>query len=95
MQLSFAWDPEKARTNLAKHGISFEEAGEVFMDPLSITLPDAAHSLSSDDREILVGRSESGQLLVVLHSEMNDDVRIISARRATRRERVAYEEGGA
>ena len=84
-------DEDKARTNLAKHGVNFEEASTVFGDPLSITIPDPAHS-QAEDRWIILGHSHRGQLLVVVHTERGDNLRIISARRASRRERKQYEE---
>jgi hypothetical protein len=91
MPLNFEWDEEKARTNLAKHGINFEEATTVFGDPLSLTIPDPAHS-QVEDRYIILGHSHRHRLLVVVHTERGDNVRIISARRASRRERKDYEE---
>jgi len=91
MALSFEWDLNKAKANLAKHGVSFEEASTVFSDPLSLTIPDPAHS-QLEDRFVILGHSCKGKLLVVVHTERGDNIRIISARRATRRERNAYEE---
>jgi len=92
MPLSFEWDERKAKSNLAKHGVSFEEASTVFGDPLSLTIPDPAHS-QVEDRSILLGQSHQGKLLVVVHTERGDNFRIVSARRASRRERKSYEEG--
>jgi uncharacterized DUF497 family protein len=91
MPLSFEWDENKARTNLAKHGVSFEDASTVFGDPMSITIPDPAHS-QAEDRWIILGHSQRGRLLVVVHTERGDNLRIISARPASRRERKQYEE---
>ena len=91
MPLSFEWDESKARSNQARHGVGFEEASTVFSDPLSLTIPDAAHS-QLEDRFIIVGNSHQGKLLVVIHTERGDNIRIISARRASRRERKDYEE---
>ena len=91
MPLSFEWDDQKARTNLAKHGVSFEEATTVFGDPLSLTIPDHAHS-ETEDRFIILGHSHRQRLLVVVHTERGDNLRIISARPASRRERKDYEE---
>ncbi len=82
----------KTLHNLAKHGVTFEEASTVFGDPLSLTIPDRAHSLS-EDRFIIVGNSHQRKLLVVVHTERGDNIPIISARRASRRERKSYEEG--
>ena len=91
MPLQFEWDDQKSRTNLAKHGVSFEEATTVFGDPLSVTIPDPAHS-QDEDRFIILGRSHQGRLLVVVHTERTDRIRLISARRASRNERQQYEE---
>ena len=92
MPLNFEWDEKKAKTNAAKHGVRFEEAATVFADPLSLTISDPAHS-QAEDRFIVLGESHSGKLLVVVHTERGDNLRIISARRASRRERKNYEEG--
>jgi hypothetical protein len=89
--LTFEWDAHKAGSNLAKHGVSFEEAATVFGDPVSITIPDPAHS-QTETRFIILGRSHQGKLLVVIHTERGDNIRIISARHAGRRERKDYEE---
>jgi len=91
MPLTFEWDSRKARSNLAKHGVSFEEAATVFGDPLSLTIPDPEHSLP-EKRYITMGRAFNGKLLVVVHTERGDNIRIISARRASRRERKFHEE---
>ncbi len=88
--LTFEWDAPKAGSNLAKHGVSFEEATTVFGDPVSITIPDPAHS-QAEARFIILGRSHQGRLLVVIHTERGDNIRIISARLAGRRERKDYE----
>lgn len=91
MPLNFEWDENKAKSNLAKHGVSFDEASTVFGDSLSLTISDPDHS-QIEDRFIIIGSSHSGKLLVVVHTERGDNIRIISARRATRRERKSYEE---
>jgi len=91
MPLSFEWDDEKARMNLAKHGVSFVEATTVFGDALSLTIPDPAHS-QAEDRYLILGCSHRHRLLVVVHTERGDNIRIISVRRASRRERKNYEE---
>ena len=90
MALVFEWDPTKARVNLAKHGVAFEEAVTVFGDPLSVTISDPLHS-AGEHRFIIVGRSQQGRLLVVAHTMRGDRIRLISARRATGRERRQYE----
>jgi uncharacterized DUF497 family protein len=92
MAFRFHWDPDKARANLTKHGVSFEEAATAFGDPLSLTIVDPTHSTPEEARFILLGQSASGRLLVVAHTEADDDIRLISARLATRRERQSYEE---
>jgi uncharacterized DUF497 family protein len=91
MPVSFQWDENKAKINLGKHGVSFEEATTVFGDPLSLTIPDPAHS-QVENRLIVLGKSHQQKLLVVVHTERGDSIRIISARRASRRERKCYEE---
>jgi uncharacterized DUF497 family protein len=85
----FEWDPAKAERNLAKHGVSFEEAVTAFSDPLSLTVFDPDHS-ADEDRYILQGVSSFGRLLVVAHTDRAGRIRIISARLATRRERRSY-----
>ena len=91
MDLGFTWDPRKDAANRRKHGVSFGEARTAFADPLSLTVRDLAHS-AAESRYLLVGRSQRGRLLVVAHAEEGDQIRIINARPATRRERHAYEE---
>ncbi|TDJ66124.1 MAG: BrnT family toxin [Planctomycetota bacterium] len=90
MSLSFEWDAQKARTNERKHGVSFDEAATAFGDPLSVTIPDPDHS-DDEGRCVLVGSTYLGRILVVVHTDRGDNVRIISARRATKIERRAYE----
>lgn len=87
--MEFEWDEQKARKNLRKHGISFEEAVTVFSDWESLTIPDPAHSVG-EQRYLLLGMSSHGNVLVVSHAERGDNMRIISARRATARERRQY-----
>jgi uncharacterized protein len=85
------WDPAKAKSNIDKHGVSFGEAQEVFDDALSITVLD--HSQPADEeRFITIGQSLRGRLLTVGHADSDDEVRIITARDATRKERRSYEE---
>ena len=92
MSLSFEWDEEKASVNLTKHGVSFSEASTVFADPLSRTIPDPLHS-DDEERFIVVGESSAGHTLVVVHTHRGEDIRLISARKATPRERKDYERG--
>ena len=87
----YEWDPEKAKRNLRKHGVSFEEAATVFLDPLAMTYPDPDHS-NEEDREVTIGYSASQRLLFVSHIQRSNRTRIISAREATRRERKQHEE---
>jgi len=82
----FDWDDEKARSNWAKHRVSFEEASTDFVDPLAMTLDDPDHSFE-ESRYITFGLSDFGRLLVVCHTDDQDVIRIISARTATPRER--------
>jgi uncharacterized DUF497 family protein len=91
--MGFEWDPAKAELNLQKHGVSFDEAATVFADPLSMTYYDPDHSLD-EDRYLTVGTSRTGRLLIIAHTDRADNVRIISARRTTARERRKYEEEG-
>jgi len=91
LALTFEWDPMKASINLEKHGISFDEASTTFQDILSLTIPDPLHS-EGEERFVLLGYSVLNRLLVVVHTEQHDMIRIISARRATRKEALTYEE---
>jgi uncharacterized DUF497 family protein len=88
----FEWDPGKERANLWKHGVEFKEAMTVFGDPLAIDLPDVDHS-TSEQRYLVLGMSDRGRLLVVAFVERPPRTRLISARRASARERSSYEEG--
>ena len=90
MALTFEWDPDKAKANLAKHGVGFLEAATVLGDSLSLTISDPGHS-EGEQRFVSVGMSDRLRLLVVAHTEWGERIRIISARRATRREQRAYE----
>jgi uncharacterized DUF497 family protein len=94
MSVTFRWDPAKARVNLKKHGVSFDEAMSAFTDPLSRTISDPDHSYD-EERFILLGSSQQNRLLVVIHVDMDDTIRIISAREADRYERRNYEQGPA
>jgi uncharacterized DUF497 family protein len=89
--MKFEWDKKKAKSNHAKHGVSFDEAATVFDDPLYIDFFDPKHS-DDEHRYIRVGCSEQRRVLVVSYTERNDNVRLISARVATSNERQAYEE---
>jgi uncharacterized protein len=87
----FEWEPAKADGNLRKHGVSFEEAVTVFADPLSLNMPDPLHS-AEEARFLVLGMSLNQRLLVVAYAERGPRTRIITARKATRRERNDYQE---
>ena len=91
MAYLFEWDPVKAAENVADHGVTFDEASTVFADPLSLLMGDPDHS-EVEDRYLLLGMSVQQRLLVVAFTDRPPRTRIISARRATRRERRRYEE---
>jgi len=91
MSLQFEWNPEKAASNLKKHEVSFEEAATVFDDPVFITLLDEAHSLT-EERYLTIGLSATNRLLLIAHTERKGQIRMISARKATKNERQFYEE---
>lgn len=91
MGLLFEWDPKKARKNINTHGVSFDEASTAFRDSLSQTINDPLHS-EGENRFVLLGRSIQGRLLVIIHTDRGERIRIISARLATTRERLKYEE---
>jgi uncharacterized DUF497 family protein len=91
MSLRFEWDSAKAASNSEKHGVSFEEAMTVFADPVACIFDDEWHS-QEEEREIIIGHSANDRLLLVCFTERTNAIRIISARRATPRERKDYEE---
>jgi uncharacterized DUF497 family protein len=96
MQYHFEWDPAKAKQNLQKHRVSFARASEVFLDPLMISVTDEAHS-EEEERWATLGRDKNSVVLVVIHTfhEIDADncnIRLISARKATRREAKQYAE---
>ena len=91
MALTFEWDENKALENYRKHGIDFEEAKTVFNDPSATTIYDPDHSIN-EDRFIDLGRSSKGRILVVVYTERNETIRLISSRMATKRECWHYEE---
>jgi len=90
--MRFEWDPKKAKRNLEKHDVAFEEAATAFADPQSLTDFDQDHS-EDEDRLVLLGASHAGRLLVVVHTDRGDTIRMISARIATKRERNTYANG--
>jgi uncharacterized DUF497 family protein len=89
--VNFEWDPGKARQNRRKHRVSFQEAASVFGDPLGITYLDPEHS-TAEQRFITVGMSSAGRVLIIAHADREANIRIISARKTTQRERKHYEE---
>ena len=89
--LLFEWDRKKAKKNSKIHGITFDEAGTAFRDPLSLAIYDPLHS-DREDRFVLIGSSHKNRLLVVVHTERGDHIRIISARNANKKEKKYYEE---
>jgi len=96
MQYNFEWDPVKAKSNLKKHKVSFEEASEIFLDPLQLSIPDNEHS-EQEERWITLGNTHAHKLRLVVHTfityhQDQVTVRIISARPATRHEQTQYED---
>ncbi len=89
--LKFEWDNSKADSNKRKHGITFEEASTVLADFLSITIPDPLYP-GHEERLVTIGKSEKQRVLVVVHTERGDIIRLISARPATTHERKRYEQ---
>lgn len=89
--MHFEWDTAKAAANLRKHGVSFDEASTVFADVLSATAHDPDHS-RGESRLLTFGMSGAGKILVVSHTDRGAVIRIVSARPATRHERIIYEE---
>ena len=89
--INFEWNSRKAASNLKKHGVAFEEASTIFEDLLSLTIRDPLHS-DEEDRFITIGRSHTNRILVVVHVDRGDNIRIISARPASGREKRRYAE---
>jgi uncharacterized protein len=90
--MKIEWDPKKAKNNLKKHGVSFEEAATALSDPMAATGHDPDHSLY-EERFITFGVSENDRLLAISHTEEKETIRIISARKASKGELKLYEEG--
>jgi len=88
----FEWDEQKAASNLQKHGVSFDEAVSVFADDLALTFADSDH-FESEERSRTYGISNKGRLIVLVHTERRLNIRIISARKATRYEKIIYDKG--
>lgn len=89
--MTFEWDETKAATNLAKHGVAFDEAKTIFGDPLYVDFYDPEHS-DDEPRYLIIGTSQQGRLLIVSYTERAEAIRLISARELTPTEREAYEE---
>lgn len=92
MTFRYEWDLKKSIANLTRHGVSFEEAASAYNDPLAITFPDPDHSVG-EERLLTFGLSNTGRLLAIISTERETALRIVSARKATRRERGIYEKG--
>ena len=90
--MKIEWDPKKAKLNLRKHRVSFEEAATALSDPMAPTGADPDHSIT-EERYVTFGVSERGRLLVVAHTDEEETIRIINARIASKGERELYEEG--
>jgi len=90
--MEFDWDETKAKTNLSKHGVSFDEAMTTFDDPFYVDFYDPDHS-DDEERYIMIGQSKNNRLLVLSYTERENRARLISVREATRSEKNAYEEG--
>lgn len=90
--MKFEWNEGKAKRNLFKHGVAFEEAKTVFEDPLYVDFYDPDHS-EDEERYFIIGESTQRRLLIVSYTERENSTRLISAREVTRTERQTYEEG--
>lgn len=96
MKYNFEWDPNKAKMNIRRHGISFEQVAEIFTDHFTISVFDEGHS-QEEERWITIGKNKNEKILVVIHTfdQQNGNqcnIRIISARKATKKETKQYEE---
>ena len=90
--IAFEWDIDKARANVGKHGVTFEEARSCFYDPRQIVFYDPDHS-DDEDREMLIAHSDQGRVLIISYTLRTDVIRIISARKATKSEEIRYAQG--
>jgi uncharacterized DUF497 family protein len=93
MKPHFEWNPEKAKVNLQKHQVNFDEASTIFDDPQFISFLDEEHS-TDEERYITIGLSNKNRLLMVAHTDRNDNIWIISARKVTKHEEKFYQEAG-
>jgi hypothetical protein len=89
--MKITWDPAKAESNFRKHKIRFSDAEAVLFDPMALTIED--ETAQSEERFVSVGADALNRVVVVVYTYRGEDIRLISARRATRRERKSYEEG--
>jgi len=92
MKLIFEWDEAKAKANFKKHKVGFDEGKTIFNDPFLLTFPDSDNS-ENEERYVNLGLSAKGRVLILIHTERQDRIRIISCRKATAHERRYYEEG--
>ncbi len=92
MKLSFEWDESKEKANMRKHNVGFDEGKTIFNDPFLLTFPDMDNS-DDEERYISIGLSDRDRILVLIHTDRQGRIRIISCRKATTRERRYYEEG--
>jgi uncharacterized protein len=92
MKLTFEWDEARAEENLRRHKVPFDEGRTIFNDPFLLTYPDS-NSSGTEDRHINIGLSVKNRILVLIHTERQSKIRIISCRKATASERRHYEEG--
>ena len=90
--IAFEWDIDKARANVGKHGVTFEEARSCFYDPRQIVFYDPDHS-DDEDRELLIAHSNQGRVLIISYTLKTEVIRIISARKATKSEEIRYAQG--
>jgi uncharacterized DUF497 family protein len=92
MKLTFEWDESKEKTNMRKHNVGFDEGKTIFNDPFLLTFPDMDNS-DDEERYVSIGLSDRDRILVLIHTDRQGRIRIISCRKATTRERRYYEEG--
>jgi len=91
MPIVFEWDKNKDKINQQKHGVSFDEAQSVFIDELSVMKPDADHSIT-EKRLLIIGKSNNNRIIIASYTERGEKIRLINVRKATRKERIQYEE---
>lgn len=89
--INFIWDKNKAKLNLGKHNLSFEDAATVFADPLAFIFDDDEHS-RKEQRNLIIGHTKKNKVIIVSFTERDQHIRIISARKTTKKEKQDYEE---